>query len=170
MKNKLLVFIVVVLGFVGVSLIGCNYNKIKQEFKVRLDVPCFEIKDLCFSWTAIRYSIDNTPENSNVEQNLQALIDNILIPARKEYGKYIKINSGYRCQELNKQVGGVITSQHQKGEAVDITAGTIEKNKYLYDIISKQGRYDQLIWERGGTWIHVSYKREGKNRKRKFAL
>ena len=54
--------------------------------------------------------------------------------------------------------------------AVDITTGSIKQNKVLYDIIDKQGNYDQLIWENGGEWIHVSYKREGKNRKRKFAL
>jgi hypothetical protein len=49
---------------------------------------------LCFSWTALCYSIDNTPENAGVEENLQALIDNVLIPARHEYGKYIKVK---RC-------------------------------------------------------------------------
>ena len=70
MKNKLLVFIVVVLGVVGASLIGWNYNKIEQEFKVRLDIPCFEVEELCFSWTALCYSIDNTPENDGIEENL----------------------------------------------------------------------------------------------------
>ena len=94
----------------------------------------------------------------------------MLIPARREYGKYIKVNSGYRALKLNKRVGGVAKSQHQKGEAVDITTGSIKQNKALYDIIDKQGNYDQLIWENGGEWIHVSYKRDGKNRKRKFAL
>jgi uncharacterized protein YcbK (DUF882 family) len=36
----------------------------------------------------------------------------------KEYGKYIKVNSGYRVPKLNKRVGGVAKSQHQKGEAL----------------------------------------------------
>jgi hypothetical protein len=49
---------------------------------------------LCFSWTAFCYSIDNTPEDAGVEENLLALIDNVLIPARREYGKYIKVR---RC-------------------------------------------------------------------------
>lgn len=169
MKNKIF-FTIVLLGGIFFSLICLNYNKIEQEFKVRLDIPCFEVDDLCFSWTALCYSIDNTPENAVVEKNLQALIDNVLIPARQEYGKYIKVNSGYRSPTLNKRVGGVPKSQHQKGEAVDITTGAIKQNKVLYDIIDKQGNYDQLIWENGGEWIHVSYKREGKNRKRKFAL
>ena len=170
MKN--LFFVIVI--FLVVGAICCfgvnNYDKIRQQYRTMMDLPCFEVKNLCFSWTAIRYSIDNTPENDDVERNLQALIDNVLIPARQEYGKYIKVNSGYRSPDLNKKVGGVSTSQHQRGEAIDITAGSVEKNKILYDIIDGQGRYDQLIWERGGTWIHVSYKREGKNRKRKFAL
>lgn len=169
MKNKIF-FTIVLLGGIFFSLICWNYNKIEQEFKVRLDIPCFEVDDLCFSWTALCYSIDNTPENAGVEANLQSLIDSVLIPARHEYGKYIKVNSGYRSPTLNKRVGGVSKSQHQKGEAVDITTGSIKQNKVLYDIIDKQGKYDQLIWENGGEWIHVSYKRDGKNRKRKFAL
>ena len=168
MKRWLIVVLFGGLLFIG--FIGWNYNRIEQEFKVWLDIPCFEVEELCFSWTALCYSIDNTPENAGVEENLQALIDNVLIPARREYGKYIKVNSGYRAPKLNKRVGGVPKSQHQKGEAVDITTGSIKQNKALYDIIDKQGNYDQLIWENGGEWIHVSYKREGKNRKRKFAL
>lgn len=163
-------FIVLLLAILLIGFVGWNYNKIEQEFKVYWNIPYFEVDDLCFSWTAIYYSIDNTPENIDIEKNLQALIDNILIPVRKEYGKYIKVNSGYRCTKLNKKVGGVPKSQHQKGEAVDITAGSIKRNKILYDIITKQGNYDQLIWENGGEWIHVSYKRIGKNRNKKFAL
>jgi hypothetical protein len=138
-------FITLFLVILSMCLIGCNYKKIEQEFKVRLNIPCFEVEELYFSWTALCYSIDNTPENADIEENLQALIDNVLIPARYEYGKYIKVNSGYRSPKLNKRVGGVPKSQHQKGEAVDITTGLIKQNKVLYDIIDKQGNYDQLI-------------------------
>ncbi len=125
--------IVVLFGTLIIGLISWNYNKIEQEFKVRLNIPCFEVEELCFSWTALCYSIDNTPENADVEENLQALIDNVLIPVRREYGKYIKVNSGYRAPKLNKRVGGVAKSQHQKGEAVDITTGSIKQNKVLYN-------------------------------------
>ena len=163
-------FITLFIVILSICLISWNYNRIEQESKVWLDIPCFEVEELCFSWTALCYSIDNTPENADVEENLQALIDNVLIPVRREYGKYIKVNSGYRSPKLNKRVGGVPKSQHQKGEAVDITTGSVKQNKVLYDIIDKQGNYDQLIWENGGEWIHVSYKKEGENRKRKFAL
>ena len=164
------VFITLFIVILSICLIAWNYNRIEQGFKVWLDIPCFEVEELCFSWAALCYSIYNTPEDTGVEENLQALIDNVLIPARREYGKYIKVNSGYRSPKLNKRVGGVPKSQHQKGEAVDITAGSIKRNKILYDIITKQGNYDQLIWENGGEWIHVSYKRIGKNRNKKFAL
>ena len=169
--RKLLIILLVSFGVCSsFGLLLLNYSKIKQNFRIWLDIPCYEVEDLFFSWTAKYYQIDNTPVDENIEQNLQTLIDSVLIPARKEYGKYIRINSGYRCPELNKRVGGVVISQHQKGEAVDITAGSIEKNKILYDVIANRGIYDQLIWENGGKWIHVSYKREGKNRKKKFAL
>ena len=93
-------FITLFLVILSMCLIGCNYKKIEQEFKVRLNIPCFEVEELYFSWTALCYSIDNTPENADIEENLQALIDNVLIPARYEYGKYIKVNSGYRSPKL----------------------------------------------------------------------
>ena len=48
MKNKIF-FTIVLLGGIFFSLICWNYNKIEQEFKVRLDIPCFEVEELCFS-------------------------------------------------------------------------------------------------------------------------
>jgi uncharacterized protein YcbK (DUF882 family) len=38
---------------------------------------------------------------------------------REKVGR-IKVNSGYRTPEDNKQVGGAKNSQHTKGEAVEI--------------------------------------------------
>ena len=36
------------------------------------------------------------------------------------YGKIIVVNSGYRCQEHNKAIGGASRSQHMLGNAADI--------------------------------------------------
>ena len=123
----------------------------------------FTIQELCYSETAEKYNIDNTP-TPEARENLKALINEVLNPTRKAFGAKITVNSGYRCPELNKKVGGEASSQHLKGEAADITAGSIEKNRTLFKIIALHGVYDQLIWEKGGQWIHVSYKSSGMNR------
>lgn len=117
----------------------------------------FTIKELCKSSTATAKGIDNSP-NSEIVKNLELLIDNILDPLRERYGKPITVNSGYRCPELNKAVGGSKTSQHMKGLAADITVGSPKKNKVLFDLIKEMDLpFDQLIDEKKLSWVHVSY-------------
>ena len=117
----------------------------------------FTIKELCKSSTATAKGIDNSP-NSEIVKNLEQLIDNILDPLRERYGKPITVNSGYRCLELNKAVGGSKTSQHMKGLAADITVGSPKKNKVLFDLIKEMDLpFDQLIDEKKLSWVHVSY-------------
>ena len=93
---------------------------------------------------------------------------NVLDPARERIGMPIRVNSGYRSQQLNKTVGGVSDSQHLLGEAADVRVGTPAMNKRLYEVLLELP-FDQLIWEQGSdvgpAWIHVSYKRNGKNRR-----
>lgn len=129
----------------------------------------FTISELCKSDTAKARGIDNTP-TEEVKRNLEALIENVLDPLREAYGKPIYVNSGYRCPKLNKAVGGVSNSQHVKGQAADIDVNDTEENKKLYDYITKNLNFDQCLWENGGAWIHVSYKKDGNNRKQAFAL
>ena len=127
----------------------------------------FIIEELTDSAVARQLHIDNTPDKMCI-QNLQALVEHVLDPAREALGKPIRVNSGYRCPRLNKCVGGVDNSQHIKGEAADIDTGHPAENKRLFEILLKLP-FDQLIWERGNkqgpAWIHVSYKRNGENRK-----
>ena len=89
---------------------------------------------------------------------LKQLVDNLLQPLRDMYGRPIKVNSGYRSPMVNKHVGGAKNSQHTKGEAVDITAGSKEENKILFELIRDNFTFDQLINEYDYSWIHVSYK------------
>lgn len=128
----------------------------------------FTINELCRSTVAINNGIDNTP-GDDVKKRLTSLVDNVLDPLRDWYGKPIKVNSGYRCPELNEAVGGVSTSQHVKGEAADIDTGNISENKKLFDYIKYNLPHDQLIWESGGKWVHVSYK-DSYNRYQSFSL
>ena len=81
------------------------------------------------------------------------------------YGKPINVNSGYRCQALNKAVGGVSNSQHLTGEAADIDTGSKTENRKLAKmIVDMRLPFDQLIDEADYAWVHVSYKCKGDNR------
>lgn len=117
----------------------------------------FTIKELSNSATAVQKKIDNTP-NSEVVNNLEKLVEYILDPLRERYGKPIHVNGAYRCPALNKAVGGSKTSQHMLGLAADITAGSVAKNKILFNLIQELNLpFDQLIDEKNFRWIHVSY-------------
>ena len=108
--------------------------------------------------------LKNQPALNEHWYNLQALCTAVLEPARKFMGLPIKVNSGYRSEAVNKAVGGAKNSQHMVGEAADITLGSKELNKQLFEWMQHNVEYDQLIDEKNYQWIHVSYKRAEKNR------
>lgn len=72
----------------------------------------FSLQEFEKSDTATRLGINNTIKDEFVKENIKALVDNILQPLRDKWGEPLIINSGYRCPQLNKAVGGVPTSQH----------------------------------------------------------
>lgn len=113
--------------------------------------------------------ISNIP---NAEQiaNLTYLVENLLDKVREKLAMPITVTSGYRSEAANRKVGGVATSQHTKGEAVDLVCCD---NAKLFNIL-KTMNFDQLIWEKGNSvqpaWVHVSLKRNGINRKQVIRL
>lgn len=124
----------------------------------------FTIAELCKSNTADKYGINNRCKAEHVGR-LTDLVNNILDPLREAYGKPIQVNSGFRSLELNAKVGGAPNSQHTKGEAADITAGSREENRKLFQLVQQLDLpFDQLIDEKDFFWLHVSYRRES-NRK-----
>ena len=130
----------------------------------------FTIEELEHSDTAVKYKIDNT-SNGETRTNLIKLIELLLDPIRTKWGKPIKVNSGYRCSKLNRMVGGASTSQHLLGEAADITVGSSEENKKLFEmILSMNILFDQLILEDGGKWIHISLKWKVMSKNRREVL
>ena len=117
----------------------------------------FTFAELTRSATAQAKGIDNTPP-VEVKVALKMLVDNVLDPLRERWGSPIIVTSGYRCPRLNQVVGGAKHSQHMKGEAADITAGTVAKNIQLFELLRSSGLpFDQLIDEKGYRWLHVSY-------------
>lgn len=116
----------------------------------------FTINELCKSSVAANKGIDNTPTQEIID-NLNELIDNVLDPLREWYGMPIHIESGYRCPELNKAVGGVSNSFHTMGYAADIDMGEKEDNQPIFDYIKDNLPFTELGFEGDGRWIHVAF-------------
>lgn len=119
----------------------------------------FKIEEFERSETARKRGIDNSIPKELIP-NLEALIANVLDPLREAYGKPIKINSGYRCPDLNSALGGSSTSEHMKGSAADIvgTPNTKAENRKLFRLVRTLNLpFRQLIDESGYSWVHVSY-------------
>ena len=127
-------------------------------------------KEGVYSITAIRRGIDNAPNDEQLK-NMGLIADNIFEPLRQWVGGPIKINSFFRCPELNTTIGGSGKSQHCHGQAMDIddTFGRAT-NAEMYHYIKEHLDFDQLIWEFGDDdnpdWIHVSFVSPEDNRKR----
>ena len=132
----------------------------------------FTIEEMYASDTAKRLGIDNKPTTQKMI-NLVYLCAHVLEPLRVAMNEPIKIGSGYRCEKLNKAVGGVYNSQHLKGQAADLCIdGDLKKGKRWFNYIKDHLPFDQLIWEHnpktGSYWVHVSYVFPdfGKNRRK----
>ena len=105
---------------------------------------------------------------NGLDENMEALVTEVMDPAREKLGMPIICNSGFRCPIHNAKVGGATGSQHMKGEAMDVVPGdsglvTGDSLERLARIIVENGKFDQLIIY--PTFLHVSWKRQGGNRK-----
>lgn len=116
----------------------------------------FTFKEMIQSNTAKARGIENIPDWDDIYR-LQKLIETILDPLREWYGSPITVTSGYRCEALNKAVGGVPTSFHRYGYAADITAGSKTENEKLFNYIKDNLPFTELGWEGNGTWLHVAW-------------
>lgn len=120
----------------------------------------FKWSEFTKSDTARRLHIINDITDWDVRDNIKALVEDVLQPLRDAWGGPLSINSGYRCQELNKAVGGVETSQHTKGQAADV--GCSDPFAMARLAIKMKLDFDQMIIY--PSFVHFSYKREGDNR------
>ena len=122
------------------------------------------------SQTAKRKGIDNTPNPNQIEA-MKLLAEKVFEPLREWVGGPIKVNSFFRSPDLNTAIGGSKTSQHCKGQAIDIDdVYGYKTNSEMYHWIKENLSFDQMIWEFGTdtqpNWVHVSYVSEENNRNR----
>jgi zinc D-Ala-D-Ala carboxypeptidase len=129
-----------------------------------------DLSEVTRSDSAKRNGIDNTPTAEHLE-NFKLLAEKVFEPIRLHFNTPIFISSGYRSKELNTFIKGSLSSQHCKGQAIDIdmdgTKGGVT-NKMVFDFIKDKLDFDQLIAEfpenSNPAWVHVSFVKTG-NRK-----
>ena len=128
--------------------------------------------------TKTSVKIENVPNEAQVE-NLKRICGWLEELRRRWNNIYgdgddpIVINSGYRSEAVNKAVGGVPTSNHTTGCAVDIRCIGIEQlvryATILLDISDLNNEdFDELLLERsprGGYWLHFAVRPSGNRRK-----
>ena len=126
------------------------------------------LTEATFSQSAVDNKINNTPTAEHLEA-MKYVAENIFERVRAHFGKPIRINSFYRSQKVNKAVGGSLTSQHCRGEAIDVTGVPYGiKNSEIFHYIKDNLDFDQLIWEFGDknepAWVHFSLSMKGNKR------
>lgn len=133
----------------------------------------FTLEECVASQTATRLGIAEqfTPPESVID-SMKLLAEKVMEPVRAQFGSYTP-SSCYRCPKLNKAVKGSATSQHVKGEAIDIDLGR-DRNAKLLIWAQFAFDFDQIINEfpdaQGRpSWVHISYKAVG-NRKQVLTI
>jgi hypothetical protein len=119
----------------------------------------FTLEELSFSKEAARLGLDNTPLPI-VVTNL-GLVAAVMERIRTLLGNWpIVVHSGYRSTEVNRAVGGVVTSAHCRGLACDFVCSTFgTPAEVALAILKSDIEYDQLILEYG--WVHIGLAQEG---------
>tara|TARA_R110000751_G_scaffold33650_1_gene83729 strand:- start:339 stop:806 length:468 start_codon:yes stop_codon:yes gene_type:complete len=122
------------------------------------------------SSTAIRKGIENIPKEYEI-QNMGLVAEKVFEPLREWVKGPIKITSFFRCEELNKTIGGSSKSQHCEGRAIDVDdIYNYKSNAEMFYFIKNNLNFDQLIWEYGNShnpdWVHLSFISETQNRQR----
>ena len=123
----------------------------------------------------------NIPSHAHIE-NLKRVcgwLEALRARYNERYGlgeEPIIITSGYRSAELNRKVGGVSTSNHLTGCAVDIrVAGKEQLIRYACILIDYADEthqdFDELLLEHGSNsviWLHFAVRPPGQHNRRKI--
>ena len=115
----------------------------------------FTMTELTASIVAERKGINNTAPDSLMPHLFILAVG--LEQIRKLLGGHpIKINSAYRCEALNTEIGGAKNSAHLDGYAADFTCSVFGSPRDICEAVITAGiKFDQIIDE--GTWVHVSF-------------
>lgn len=123
--------------------------------------PHFGLDEMTASQYAARKGIDNTPDSVALA-NLRTTAAGMEMVREALGNNPISISSAYRSPRVNKAIGGVATSQHCEGKAVDFKCPAFGTPRDIVAALAKSKiKYDQLIlefWSGGQTgWVHISF-------------
>lgn len=123
------------------------------------------------SATALKFGIKNIPSEKHLN-NLEIYAQKIFEPIRNHFNVPIFVSSGYRSKKLNSIIGGSKSSQHCKGQALDLDQDHRNSkitNKDIFLFVKDSLDFDQMIWEFGDSdnpgWVHVSYNPDRENQR-----
>lgn len=139
-----------------------NFSKTKKISRF------FTEHEAYFSIRAEMSGISNEPVNELHERNVRLTASKLDL-IREFIKEPIFVTSWYRSPLLNSSINNAsATSQHMKGEAVDMYTKGIN-NRQLFDVIRGKFTFDQLILEfpdKNGIprWVHVSFKHDAPQR------
>lgn len=122
------------------------------------------------SQAALNLGMANAPDAEELEA-MQLVAAKVFEPLREHFGVPIPITSFFRSRELNKAIGGSLSSDHCYGRAIDMDmdgSNSPVTNADLFHHIREHLPFDQLIWEFGNAhqpdWVHASYRATGNRR------
>ena len=129
----------------------------------------FTLEEMIHSNYAEKHNISNSPSQIIID-NLIMLCVLILEPLRTALNEPILINSGYRCKELNKAVGGVPDSHHLQGLAADIDFRSEKELKKMLFTLKDNTHLDLALIERSksSSWLHVQLPLKGRPPRRRI--
>lgn len=81
----------------------------------------------------------DSPDVEGSGENMSSKLLFLLDEMREEAGFAFKINSGYRTESHNKKVGGVSSSSHTKGLAVDIACSNSRQRAVIIQLALSKG-------------------------------
>ena len=136
----------------------------------------FDLREVEYSHTAVYLGIDNAAPH-DVIANARKFASLVLQPIREKIGMPFDVTSWYRSPQLNKAIGGVSTSAHLTGMAVDFTVRGMTAQESFDNVLvalkDLRIQFDQLILEHntktGARWVHLGWRKQD-NRNESFTL
>lgn len=116
----------------------------------------FTLDEMTVSQEAARFGMDNQPSD-RIIKNLRITAQGMEAVRVILGNRPILISSAYRSPAVNQRVGGVSSSAHVLGWAVDFICPSFGNPFQVCEAIQASGlMYDQLIHE-FGRWTHISF-------------
>jgi zinc D-Ala-D-Ala carboxypeptidase len=120
----------------------------------------FSLEELVASQTAARLGIDNAAPD-RLLPHLHLLAAGLERVRAVLGGRAVHVNSGYRCPELNRSIGGSGASRHMEGLAADIICPSFGTPLAVCRAIAAAGLAPDQVIHEFGQWCHIAFAKPG---------